>query len=147
MPNPNPRLPPVTMTLRIAANQLSGFGDGQRRYEVDRNWNLVRLKGVTAEQQDFVLKFAHVVLDRRRICFEHYLGYHQSPCDGILLRVDERQVHRRVTVDDRFHLFGVYLQTANIDDAVTPTDKVIAAVSQFQQVAGIYPIVRVLENR
>src|ERR1700722_142932 len=55
IPSPNPRLPPVTITLRMVTDELSSLGDGQSSSEIDDCWNLVRGKLLTAQRQDLLL--------------------------------------------------------------------------------------------
>src|SRR5436305_15036048 len=61
VPSPMPRLPPVTMTLPMAASQLSGRRDGQRGDEADRRRHLVRRQRLAAELLDRLLQFARPV--------------------------------------------------------------------------------------
>src|SRR5260370_35302231 len=49
MPRPSPRLPPVTMTLAIAADQFPGGGDVEGGDDPNHRRNLVRSKAAAAE--------------------------------------------------------------------------------------------------
>jgi hypothetical protein len=42
-----------------------------------------------------------------------------------------------MAIDHRLHFFGMHLQTADIDDPVAPSRKVVAAIPQFKRVACI----------
>jgi hypothetical protein len=52
-----------------------------------------------------------------------------------------------MAVDHRLDLLGMDLLAADIDDAAAPADKVIAAIAQFDDVAGIDKAVRVEKQR
>ena len=54
-PQTQSRLPPVTITLRMAANQFSGLSNRQGRNEIDHGRDFVRGKLLTAELQDILL--------------------------------------------------------------------------------------------
>src|SRR5215469_6313289 len=59
IPSPSPRLPPVTMTLRIAAHQLASVGDGQRRNDVNCYRDLVGWKSLATEVKNILLEPAN----------------------------------------------------------------------------------------
>ena len=52
-----------------------------------------------------------------------------------------------MAIDDRFDFFRMHLQASDVDDPIPPADEVVAAISQFEQVAGIDEAVRVFQDR
>src|SRR5271170_25318 len=68
IPRPKPRLPPVTITLRMATDQLSGFGHSQVSHDIDHRWNFVRRERLAAKQQDLVLESRNGVSGGAKAC-------------------------------------------------------------------------------
>src|SRR5438477_13206956 len=56
IPRPNPRLPPVTTTLRMMTSQFARSSNLQRRQETDRRRNLVCGEVLVTDLQDFALE-------------------------------------------------------------------------------------------
>src|SRR2546422_8406366 len=61
MAMPSPRLPPVTITLRIATHHFACRSDGQGRNEGDRRRNLVPRKRCAAEHKAELQARLHLV--------------------------------------------------------------------------------------
>src|SRR5271170_5065081 len=89
IPRPKPRLPPVTITLRMATNQLSGFGHSQAGHYIDYRGNFVRRERLAAKQQDFVLEFRNGVSGGARGCVQDHVGHDKRAGDWIFLCPDE----------------------------------------------------------
>src|SRR6202789_3177141 len=60
IPKPIPRLPPVTITLRMPADEFPGLSDRQGGNEIDCRRDLMGRKCLTTEPQDIVMQFTHV---------------------------------------------------------------------------------------
>ena len=52
-----------------------------------------------------------------------------------------------MTVDDRFDLFGMHLQAADVDNSAAAAAEVVAPVAQFENIAGVDEAVGVDERR
>src|SRR3569623_858096 len=120
MPNPMPRLPPVTMTLRMAAHQLSGLRDIKRGNEADRRGYLVRRERLAAELLDGLLQLDCLLSFRRRRISEEDIGDHERTRNRILLRLHQRQPHLRMGVQHGLDFLGMNLKAAAVDHAVAP---------------------------
>src|SRR5580704_12443953 len=77
IPRPMPRLPPVTMTLRMTAYQLSSLRDVYRGNKADRRRHLMRRQRLAAELLDGQLQFARLITLERRWGFEQHIGNHE----------------------------------------------------------------------
>src|SRR5437879_5931645 len=84
MPRPSPRLPPVTMTLRMAACHLAGCRKDQRADKVDRRRDLVPSKHLTAKLHDLALDLARGPARQIRFCFQDYVGDDDPTRNGVL---------------------------------------------------------------
>src|SRR5271155_5349211 len=140
MPRPNPRLPPVTMTLAIATSQFAGSGDVERRYDPNRHRNLVRGQTTPAEAEYSGFErrgfFDHV----SGIAFEargYDIGNDDRPSDRIFPRFDDRHLHARMAVDYGFDLLGMDLATADIDDSAFSADEIVSIAVTLDHVAGV----------
>src|SRR5271156_5218321 len=80
IPRPIPRLPPVTTTLRMEADELPGICDRQGGNEIDGGGDLMRWQNLAAMAQDIDAKGAAGGL--RRILQNHF-GDDQRTGDGI----------------------------------------------------------------
>src|SRR5580698_295962 len=138
IPNPNPRLPPVTITLRMVTDELSSLSDRQRGNEVDDGRDLVRGEFLTAEQQDGLpyLRFVLALVVRFRI--QHNISNHQCAGDGIFSGSNQRHTNFRMAIYDRFDFFRMDLQAADIDDPVAPADEIVAVPTEFEGIACIH---------
>ena len=88
---PRPRLPPVTMTLRMTARQLAGVRDMQGGHETHERGDLVARQMLLAELANLLLDLCN----RRRILayggsVQHHLGHDDGAGERALLRRDER---------------------------------------------------------
>src|SRR3984957_8173295 len=109
MPRPSPRLPPVTMTLRMGADQLSRFCHREVRHKIDRGWNLVLCQFAAAKLKDLALQHGHVAIGRLWRRLQHHIRHHQSADDRVLLHAHQRDADFGVAIDDRFNLFRMHL--------------------------------------
>src|SRR5712691_13228853 len=87
IPRPNPRLPPVTMTLRMLTGHLPRRIDGQNRNEVERYRHLVPRQCVAAEPEDLVLQqripaFHNPPVHCVRIAVQHHIGNDERTRNG-----------------------------------------------------------------
>src|SRR5436190_12927578 len=80
MPNPRPRLPPVTMTLRMAG-QLAGSGDLKGGDDADRRRNHVPRQSGAAVLQDLARALRAV-----GVTIEHDVRRDERADNGIALR-------------------------------------------------------------
>src|SRR5436190_3403883 len=140
MPRPRPRLPPVTMTLRMLANQLSGRADVQRRHESNRRGHLVGGEPLVAEAEDVGL------VGRRRLAVEDDVGDDQGSGDGAAPRPDAGHADGRVTGDHRLDLFGEHLLAADVDDTAPTTEEVVAVTASLHDVAGIHEALLIAQS-
>src|SRR5204863_2475743 len=140
MPRPRPRLPPVTMTLRMLANQLSGRADVERRHESNRRGHLVGGEPLVAEPEDVGL------VGRRRLAVDDDVGDDQRSGDGTAPRPDAGHADGRVTGDHRLDLFGVHLLAADVDDTRPTTEEVVAVTASLHDVAGVHEALFVAQS-
>src|SRR2546430_3123751 len=140
MPKPRPRLPPVTMTLRMLANQLSGRADVERRHESNRRGHLVGGEPLVAEAEDVGL------VGRRRLAVDDDVGDDQRSGDGTAPRPDAGHADGRVTSDHRLHLFGVHLLAADVDDTRPTTEEVVAVTALLHDVAGVHEALLIAQS-
>src|SRR5215831_4990050 len=87
--SPSPRLPPVTMTLRMTARQFAGVGDMQGCNETHERRDLVAGQMLLAELAN--LTFGLRNRGRIRACggsVQHHLGHHDGAGERALLRRD-----------------------------------------------------------
>src|SRR5580704_13355492 len=149
MPSPSPRLAPVTKTVRaalaIAPRQFAGRTDVERRHDRDGRRNLVARQGFAAERQYFVLDLL-LAASARAIGFQHDVGNHDRAGDRALLRPHQRHSHLWMPVDDRFDLLGMYLQSADIDDAAAAAGENVTIAAPLHHVAGIDETVAIAQR-
>ena len=69
-----------------------------------------------------------------------------APMIGFLRATHQRHLHARMPIDDGLDFFGMDLAAAHIDDAVLPSDEVVAVAAQFDQIARVDKAVRVRER-
>src|SRR2546426_10808221 len=96
MAMPSPRLPPVTITFRIATHHFACRSDGQGRNEVDRHRNLVPRKRFVAELQNLMLDFCNPSVRWVGLCFQNYVGDDERTCEWVLSGPHKRHAHVRV---------------------------------------------------
>src|SRR3989475_8885007 len=137
MAMPSPRLPPVTITLRIATHHFACRSDGQGRNEGDRRRNLVPRKRFAAELQDLALDFCNPSVRWVGLCFQNDVGDDERTCDGVLSGPHKRHAYARVAIDHCFDLLRMDLEAANVDDPTPSADKMIAVTTQLDHVAGV----------
>src|SRR5437016_2734471 len=130
MPSPNPRLPPVTRTLRMRARELTALRNRKARHERDRNRNLPFRQALAAKLDDLALdcRFASV----RTACVErveNHVGDHNRSHDRVLLRMHQGHAHVRMTIDHPFDFFGMNLHSADVDDPAGPAGEVTSLVA------------------
>src|SRR5579884_1224684 len=146
MPRPRPRLPPVTITLRIGTHQLSGFGDGQRRNKVDRGGHFVGRQTLSAEQQDVFLKAASGMLPGLRRGVQNDIGNHEGSSYRVLPGAHERHSYVGMLVNHRLDFLRVYFESSHIDNAISPPDEIVAIPAQLNHIARIHKAVRLTER-
>src|SRR6266853_1026721 len=135
MPRPSPRLPPVTMTLRIRPGELAGGGNVERGHEMDDRRYFVPRQGLATGIENLVFQSLGLGYAGRGL--DHDIGDDDGPGDRALARLDQRHADRGMAVDHRLDLFGVDLEAADIDDPAAAADEMVAAVAQLDHVAGI----------
>src|SRR2546427_2051018 len=74
MPKPKPRLPPVTMTLRIVTCHLTCRRDIQSRHKIQHRRHLVPRERFAANLQDLVLQFGSVEAGRIVVVLQNDIG-------------------------------------------------------------------------
>src|SRR2546426_1840525 len=131
IPRPRPRLPPVTMTLRMAG-QLAGGGDLEGTNKTDRRRNLVGGQRVVADLKDLALDVRAAGL-----CVQDDVGGDERTGDRTFSRLHPRHSYRRVSVDRRLDFLRVDFQSSDVDDAVPSTEEVVAVAAAFHHVAGV----------
>src|SRR5580704_16226544 len=125
IPRPRPRLPPVTITLRMASH-LAGGGNLERGNEPDRRRDLVRGQGVVTELKDLALEVDNLAASGGiGLAFQDDVGGDQRSDDGTPGGPHHRHSYRRVAVDRRFDFLRVDLQHSNVDDAAPSTQEVV----------------------
>src|SRR5262245_56782985 len=112
MLSPMPRLPPVTMTLRMRSNQLSRLRDGEGGDEADRCRDLVRRQRLAAETLDDLSQIARLIAFGQRRIARNHVRRHERSGDRALLRLYQRQPHLRMAVENGFDLLGMHFQAA-----------------------------------
>src|SRR5262245_45462498 len=142
IPRPNPRLPPVTITLRMVTCHLTRGIDGQNGNEVERYRNLVPRQGVAAEPQDLVLQRLILAFHNspvRCVCIsmQHHIGDDKRARNGTSARPDTRHAYRRVLVQHSLDLLRVDFQSSDIDDPAPAAQEVVAIAASFHDVARI----------
>src|SRR5712692_10449360 len=144
MARPKPRLPPVTMTLRMRTRQFASLADRQGRYEADHHRNLVLGQGGATTFEDFPPQRSDLSAGAAglRLFLQDNLGHDDRAREGILPRA-----HERMPIDDRLDLFGMDLQAADIDDATFSADEMVAIAAQLQHVAGVHESFMVCQRR
>src|SRR6266851_3564082 len=149
MARPKPRLPPVTMTLRMRTRQFASLADRQGRYEADHHRNLVLGQGGATAFEDFPPQRSDLSAGAAglRLFLQDNLGHDDRAREGILSRAHERHPHVRMPIDDRLDLFGMDLQAADIDDAAFSADEMVAIAAQLQHVAGVHESFMVCQRR
>src|SRR4051812_29854893 len=130
MARPSPRLPPVTMTLRMTG-QLAGGGELQGRNETDRGGNLVRSEMIAAESEDLA------GTPRLGRAAQHHRGGDPRTRERTPSRPHHRHADRRMAVDGRLDFLRVDLEPADVDDAVAPAQEVVPIAAPFDDVARI----------
>src|SRR5262249_24497372 len=80
MPRPKPRLPPVTMILRIVAHYLSSRTDGESRDKVQRRRNHVTRESLPAEPQNLILEFTTLLISVH-VSVQNHIGHDQRTCN------------------------------------------------------------------
>src|SRR6202795_325366 len=113
MPRPSPRLPLVTMTLRMAG-ELARGADLKRRHEMDRRRHLVTLQRGAAEFEEFAFQFIGL-FRRDRFRLDHDIGNDDSAGDRVAPGLYQRHPDAGMAVDRGLDLFGMYLEAADID--------------------------------
>src|SRR5438105_1677490 len=138
IPSPSPRLPPVTMTLGIAASELARGSDVQRPDDAYRRRDLVRRERAAASREDLGLRVLDAYgVESLLIIREHHLGGNDGPGDRILPRRHERHAHAGVAIDHRLDFFGMDLEAADIDNPATSAGEVIAVTATLDDIAGV----------
>src|SRR2546421_3625176 len=140
IPRPRPRLPPVTTTLRMLANQLAGRADVERRHESNRGGHLVGGQSLVAEAEDVGL------VVRRRFAVDDDVGDDQRPGDGTAPRPDTGHADGRMTGDHRLDLLGVHLLASDIDDAGPTTEEVVALTAPLHDVASVHEALAIAQR-
>src|ERR1043166_8543324 len=138
MPRPSPRLPPVTMTLRIVPRQLAAGRERQRRDEADGGGHFVPRELPDAQFDDFppqALGVGSVVAVE--MLAQYHVGNHDRPGDRVAARVHQRKPYRRMAVDHRLYFLRMDLETAYVDDAPAPADEIITLATQLHHVVGV----------
>src|SRR5271163_4687556 len=87
IPRPIPRLPPVTTTLRMEADELPCISHRQGGNKINCSRDLVRRQGFTAKPQNIDTNIAAASFRR---ALQDHIGYHQRASDGILFRAYQR---------------------------------------------------------
>src|SRR5436309_1768627 len=121
MPSPRPRLPPVTTTLRITADQLAGAVHAEPGDEVDRRGNLVPRQRLATVPQQLLLDVRRDAVRAVGGRLELDIGDHEGAGDRTLSRAHARHAHARVAVQYGLDFFGMHLQPADVDDAAAAT--------------------------
>src|SRR5262249_12793683 len=99
MPRPSPRLPPVTMTLRIVARQLAARGERERRDKADGGRHLVARELTDAHFDDLAPQALGVrAVVAVEMLAQHDVGDHHRPGDRIAARVHQRDPYCWMTV-------------------------------------------------
>src|ERR1700733_3098523 len=130
-----PRPPPVTRTLCIRSKDLTGGRDVELFDKLDHGRHLVGREARPAIGNDTALDV--VASAGIAAVGKNNVGDHDGAGDRTFACLDARHPHRVIAVDYGFDFFGVNFQTADIDDAATAADKVIAVAAQFDHVAGV----------
>src|SRR3989442_4888293 len=138
IPRPRPRLPPVTITLRMT-RQLPGGGHLERGNETDRRWNLVGRQPVVADLKDLAPEVHDPAARTARIglCLQDDVCGDERTGDGTSRGPHHRHADRRMSVDRRFDFFRIDLQSADVDDAVPSTEEVVPVAAAFHHVARV----------
>src|SRR6476660_3238513 len=95
---PSPRLPPVTMTLRMTARQLAGVRDMQGWHETHERGDLVAGQMLLAQLANLLFGLRGRLL----ACggsVQYHLGHDDGAGERALLCGDERHSHLGVTID------------------------------------------------
>src|SRR5438093_3071273 len=137
IPRPRPRLPPVTITLRMTG-QLAGGGDLERRNETDRRRNLVGGQAGVTDLKDLALEVHHLATGAARIglSLQDDVGGDERTGDWTSPRPHHRHADRRVPVDRRLDFLRVDLQSSDVDEAAPATEEVVPAAAAFHHLAG-----------
>src|SRR6185295_7423512 len=101
IPRPRPRLPPVTITLRMTG-QLAGGGDLERRNESDRRGNLVGGQMAVTDLKDLAPD-VHVCAARACVIAQDDVGGDERTGDRTLRGPHPRHAHGRMLVDGRLY--------------------------------------------
>src|SRR5450432_4834734 len=137
MARPSPRLPPVTMTLRMLARHFACRGNSQRGNDVYRCRNLMPGKRVSTKLEDLTLKFTNIPHRGIRLVLENYVCHHERTGYRILSRPDERHPDLRMPIDHTFDLFRMDLKPPNVDDPISPPHKIIAITPKVDHVTRV----------
>src|SRR5262245_59526294 len=140
---PSPRLPPVTMTLRMTARQFAGVGDIQAWHETHERWNLMAGQMLLAELANLLFG----PRNRRRVLasrgsVQDHLSHDDGTRERALLRKDQCHSHLGMSVDHRLDFLRVHLGPAHVDDAAAAAAEIAAILDAFDHVAGINEAVR-----
>src|ERR1700679_309025 len=146
IPSPNPRLPPVTITLRMVTDELSCLRNRQCRNEIDGGRDLVRGELLAAELEDVLPCLPIVAVLVVGLSVQHDIRNYQSTGDGIFPRPDQRHTNLRMAVDDRFYFLRMDLQASDVDDPIAPADEIVAIPAEFERIPCIHKALRILER-
>src|SRR5438309_354751 len=115
---PSPRLPPVTITLRMT-DQLASGGKLERRHETDCRRNLVAGQAIVANSKDLAL-VGRAQAARGRIVFQNDICNDQRTSNRASSWAHHRHADCRVPVDGCLDFLRVDLQSADVDRAAAP---------------------------
>src|ERR1700722_10286415 len=146
IPSPNPRLPPVTITLRMVTDELSCLRNRQCRNEIDGGRDLVRGKFLAAEVQDVLPCLPVVSVFVVGLSLQNDIRNYKSTGDGIFPRSNQRHANLWMAVDDRFYFLRMDLKSSDVDDPITPADEIVAIPAKFERIACIHKALRILER-
>ena len=127
-------------------DDLTGGGHFEAADEADRRRHFVAGKCRAAELQDLLLGLLRLPVQgvwRRR---QHDIGDNQRTRQRVLSCSYKTHLDAWVPVDHRLHLFRMNLQAAHVDDTIPPADEIVAALPQFEHVAGVDEAVRIRQN-
>src|SRR6266850_6753529 len=138
MARPRPRLPPVTITLRMTG-QLAGGGNLERGNETDRRRNLVGGQAVVTDLKDLAPYVHPLATGAARIglSLQDDVGGDERTGNGTSPGPHHRHADRRVPVDRRLDFLRVDLQSSDVDDAAPSTEEVVPVAAAFHHVAGV----------
>src|SRR5437867_3126274 len=133
IPSPRPRLPPVTITLRMTI-QLAGCGNRERGHEPNRGRNLVRGQALVTDLQDLALEVRSPAA-RAGLSVQDDVRGDERAGNGTSPGTHHRHPYRRVPVDRRLDFLGVDLQSSHVDEAVPPAEEVVPIAAALHHVA------------